>query len=131
MSQAPVPEPVQPSAQPQPLPPIAPPQPEPKAEAPAAVPVQELEPALEAPKAFTRPYKLTAKTLAGTKWKGGIVEVAFLPDGRWQMNGRICAKWAVEGNRVRIYDGEGEEHFLDIDGDSLTFNGEKIGRMPN
>jgi hypothetical protein len=71
---------------------------------------------------------LTAETLAGTSWQDGQINVAFLPDGRWQMNGRICAKWEVSGDKVRIYDDKGEEHFVDIVGDSLAFNGQIIGK---
>ena len=76
-----------------------------------------------------QPATLTADTLAGTRWKHDLVDVRFLSDGRWEMNGRICAKWEVEGNRVRIFDDKGEEHFVDIQGDSLVFNGQKIARV--
>ncbi|MBX7258063.1 MAG: hypothetical protein K1Y02_17005 [Candidatus Hydrogenedentes bacterium] len=71
---------------------------------------------------------LTAETLAGTRWQDDKIDIAFLPDGRWQMNGRICAKWEVNGDKVRIFDDKGEEHFVDIVGSSLAFNGKKIGR---
>jgi hypothetical protein len=75
-----------------------------------------------------QPESLTAETLAGTTWEDGMVTVSFLPDGRWEMNGRICAKWEVEGSRVRIYDDKGEEHFVDIVGDNLEFEGKIIVR---
>lgn len=73
---------------------------------------------------------LTAERLRGTEWEQGKVKSEFLPDGRWSMNGRICARWEVLGDKVRIYDDEkNEEHFLDIVGDTLEFNGKKLGRL--
>lgn len=72
---------------------------------------------------------LTAETLKDTRWKEGAVDVVFMADGRWQMNGRICAKWEVIGDRVRIFDDKGEEHFVDIVGNSIAFNGKEIGRV--
>jgi hypothetical protein len=73
--------------------------------------------------------KLTATTLAGTKWKDGMVDVEFMADGRWKMNGRICAKWVIEGDRVKIFDDKGEVHYVDIVGNTLEFNGKQIGRL--
>ncbi len=75
--------------------------------------------------------KLTAETLSGTSWKQDNIAVKFHSDGQWEMNGRVCAKWEVQGSRVRIYDGQGEEHFVDIAGDTLEFEGKKIGRVTN
>lgn len=91
--------------------------PAPLAAAPAETPAPEPE----------RPL-LTAETLQGTSWEDGRISMAFLPDGRWQMNGRVCAKWEVLGDKVRIFDDKGEEHFVDIVGDSLAFNGKKIAK---
>lgn len=108
------------------------------AESQAAVPTDELDPGpineavSNGPTAPAMPSEvehLTAKTLAGTKWKDGMVDVEFMADGRWKMNGRICAKWVVEGNRVKIFDDKGEVHYVDIVGDVIEFNGKKIGRM--
>jgi len=105
-------------------------QPEARIEAPApAAPPAAPPEAKPAEPAAVAPM-LTAETLAGTKWQDNKIEVAFLPDGRWQLNGRICAKWEVNGDKVRIFDDKGEEHFVDIVGDSLAFNGQKIGRAP-
>jgi len=121
------PQPVQPATQVTPEPaarasvaprPMDDPEPEP------AVPTEE--PPAEPP---AEPATLTAESLAGTKWEQGPVNMKFLPDGRWEMNGRICAKWEVEGNRIRIFDDNGEEHFVDIEGDTLTFNGQEIARV--
>lgn len=84
--------------------------------------------AADPPEDLLQPELLTAETLAGTTWEDGMVIVNFLPDGRWKMNERICAKWEVEGSRVRIYDDKGEEHFVDIVGDNLEFEGKTIAR---
>ena len=84
--------------------------------------------AADPPEDLAQPESLTAETLAGTTWQDGMVIVNFLPDGRWEMNGRICAKWEVEGSRVRIYDDKGEEHFVDIVGDNLEFEGKIIAK---
>ncbi|MDX9973948.1 MAG: hypothetical protein RBU21_13270 [FCB group bacterium] len=110
--------------------PPAPPAPKPAAEpvvaeAPAPQAPVEAEPAVPA-----GPKILTAETLKGTKWKGDMVDFNFLPDGRWQMGNRICAKWEVEGGRVRVYSESGEEHFFDIQGESLAFEGRKLGKLP-
>ena len=72
---------------------------------------------------------LTAETLKGTKWADDKIDMVFLPDGQWQMNGRTCAKWVIEGSRVKIFDDKGEVHYVDIVGDSLAFNGKKIGKV--
>lgn len=108
--------------------------PEPVKPAPAAetgAPVLTPEPA-PAPPAEQPPSQpsntLTSESLKNTRWVDGPVDVVFLPDGRWQMNGRICAKWIVEGSRVKIFDDNGEVHYVDIVGDTLEFNGKKIGR---
>lgn len=102
------------------------PMPEPVvAEAPAPPAPVEAKPVVpEGPKI------LTAETLKGTKWKGDMVDFNFLPDGRWQMGNRICAKWEVQGGRVRVYSESGEEHFFDIQGESLAFEGKKLGKLP-
>jgi hypothetical protein len=121
------------SVKPLPKPAPAPVKPEPKpepqvvAEAPAPPPAPEPAPAA-AP--ALDPKWLNAETIKGTKWKDEQVEFAFLPDGRWQMFNRICAKWAVEGNRVRVYSDSGEEHFFDIHGQDLFYKGRLIGKLP-
>jgi hypothetical protein len=71
---------------------------------------------------------LNAETLKGTRWVDGPVDVEFMADGRWKMNGRICAQWAVEGNRVKIFDDKGEVHYVEIAGNLLEFNGKTIVR---
>jgi hypothetical protein len=100
-----------------------------KSETPGSI-AAEPEPGAvpETPGIPAEPEVLTAETLAGTSWEDDMVSVRFLPDGRWEMNGRICAKWKVEGSRVRIYDDKGEEYLVDIVGNSLEFNGKKIAR---
>lgn len=134
-----VPEPVipLPPAKPAVAQPPAPPRtepPKPIAETPLEPKVEETPVAAEpkpAPSAPDQTNTLTAETLTGTKWEDGPISVKFLPDGKWEMNGRVCAKWEVDGNRVRIYDDNGEEHFVDIVDDTLEFEGKKIGRVKN
>lgn len=103
----------------------------PEPERPSAVAAEPLaEPAPADPEVADPPGKLTARTLAGTRWEQGVINTKFHPDGTWEMNGRVCAKWEVVGDRVRIFDGSGEEYYLDIVGDSLEFKGQKIARKP-
>ena len=48
-----------------------------------------------------------------------------------RISGRERAQWRVEGLRVRLYrDTTGEEHWLDIVGNKLLWNGQEIGRVP-
>jgi len=97
-------------------------------------PVQESE---EEPAASPEPPKpgqddpfggkaITAETLAGCTYTQGRLEIEFAPNGIWKVNGNPRAKWRIEGGRVRMYDDKGEEHFLDIAGNKLLFNGEEI-----
>lgn len=118
----------QPAPEPQPLAAEteAVPAPEPEA---APEPVAAETPAADAAPADTT--TLNAETLVGTRWKTDMVDVRFLPNGQWEMNGRVCAKWQVEGNRIRVFDEEGETHYVDIDGDSLVFDGEKVSQAEN
>ncbi|MBI4559717.1 MAG: hypothetical protein HY706_19175 [Candidatus Hydrogenedentes bacterium] len=121
------PRPIQsaPAPRPEPVEPVVQPPPEPVVEIPAA-PELKTEEASKPPDPPAPAAYLTAASLAGTQWEQDVIWMQFLPDGRWAMNGRVCAKWEVVGSRVRIYDDKGEEHFLDIVGYGLEFNGEKI-----
>jgi len=118
---------------------LPPPPPEPVAvveEPPAEEPVPE--PPVEVAQADEAKEPLNARTLAGSKWQptgmeklGRMdikLEIEFAPDGTWRVNDNIRAKWKVEGNRVKIYNDEGEVHYVDIVGDKLMFNGEEVQR---
>lgn len=79
---------------------------------------------------------LSGETLKGTKWSMGArgdvkIVCEFADNGEWRVNGETKARWQVIGDRVRIYNDDlGEEHYVDIDGDKLTFDGEVISRAP-
>jgi hypothetical protein len=74
---------------------------------------------------------LTERTLVGTKWEREGFGLEFGAAGKLLIGGRERAKWRVEGQRVRLYrDTTGEEHWLDIVGDRLVWNGQEIGRVP-
>jgi hypothetical protein len=76
------------------------------------------------------PALLSAEHLTGTSWQQGRVTMRFLDDGRWEMNGRICARWLVEGDLIKLYNDElNEVHYIDIVDGTLSFNGEKISRV--
>lgn len=73
---------------------------------------------------------LTEKDLMGTSWSQGPVTMRFLDDGRWEMNGRICAQWVIEGDRVKVFNPTLDEvHYIDIVDGTLSFNGETIRRQ--
>jgi hypothetical protein len=77
------------------------------------------------------PIALTERTLVGTKWEREGFGLEFGAAGRLLIGGRERAKWIVEGRRVRLYrDTTGEEHWLEIVGDKLMWNGHEIRRVP-
>jgi hypothetical protein len=77
------------------------------------------------------PIALTERTLVGTKWERDGFGLEFGAAGRLLIGGRVRARWSVEGRRVRLYrDATGEEHWLEIVGDKLMWNGREIGRVP-
>lgn len=132
---APVPAPPPPTPAPVPPPPPpapAPPAPEPQpavvapAPAPEPAPAPAPEPAAQEP---AKPSKWNAETLGGTKWKAKdpkTPDFEFTRDGKWKVKDRVASKWSFEGNRIRLYDDKGEEHFIDVVGDKLMFGGEEI-----
>ena len=69
---------------------------------------------------------ITAESLTGCKYKQGQLEIEFAPDNRWLVNGKERAKWEIVGTRVRMYDDKGEEHWVDIEGDKLIFEGQRV-----
>ena len=74
---------------------------------------------------------LNERTLIGTRWERDGFGVEFGPGGKLLIGGRERAKWRVEGQRVRLYrDTTGEEHWLDIVGAKLMWEGREFGRTP-
>ncbi len=77
------------------------------------------------------PRVLSPETLVGTKWEREGFAFEFAADGRLLIGGRERAQWRVEGSRIRLYrDTTGEEHWLDIVGDKLFWEGQELGRKP-
>ena len=77
------------------------------------------------------PTSLTERTLVGTKWEREGLGLEFGAAGKLLIGGRERANWSVEGRRVRLYrDMTGEEHWLDIVGNKLMWEGKEIGRVP-
>ena len=84
-----------------------------------------------APPAVLKPIALNEQTLAGTKWGQGAFSLEFGHNGKLLMGGREHAQWQVQGSRIRLYRGAtGEEHWLDIVGDKLMWEGQEISRVP-
>ena len=77
------------------------------------------------------PNVLTEQSLVGTTWERDGFRVEFGAAGKLLIGGRERAKWHVEGHRVRLYREEtGEEHWLDIAGNRLLWNGQELARTP-
>src|SRR5437588_5950754 len=77
------------------------------------------------------PSALNERTLVGTKWERDGFGLEFGADGKLVIGGRERAKWPVEGSRIHLYrDTTGEEHWLDIVGNKLMWEGQEIGRVP-
>jgi hypothetical protein len=86
--------------------------------------LQPAEPAAE-------PGALNERTLVGTKWEREGFGLEFGADGKLLIGGRERARWQLEGSRIRLYrDTTSEEHWLDIVGDKLMWEGQEIGRVP-
>ena len=74
---------------------------------------------------------LDQTTLVGTKWEREGFGFEFGAGGKLFIGGRERAQWRVEGSRIRLYrDATGEEHWLDIVGDKLVWEGREIARRP-
>jgi len=77
------------------------------------------------------PHALTEQNLIGTKWEREGFGLEFAANGKLLIAGHERAQWRVEGQRIRLYrDATGEEHWLDIVGPKLLWNGQEIGRVP-
>ena len=80
---------------------------------------------------MVHPSALNERTLVGTKWERDGFGLEFGADGKLVIGGRERAKWCVEGSRIHLYrDTTGEEHWLDIVGNKLMWEGQEIGRVP-
>src|SRR5262245_37608209 len=74
---------------------------------------------------------LPEQTLVGTEWERDGFRLEFGAAGKLLIGGRERAEWHVEGQRIRLYrDATGEEHWLDIAGNRLMWNGQEISRVP-
>jgi hypothetical protein len=71
---------------------------------------------------------ITTESLTGCITKLGDTgkDIEFAVDHVWKVAGKDTAMWEIVGNQVKIYDEKGEEHYLDIEGDKLMFNGERV-----
>ena len=98
----------------------------------AAAAPESLPPARQqSAKPVPDPDALNERTLVGTKWARDGFGLEFGADGRLLIGGRERAQWRVEGQRIRLYrDTTGEEHWLDIAGHKLMWEGQEIGRVP-
>ncbi len=77
------------------------------------------------------PNELNERTLVGTAWERDGFRLEFGANGQLLIAGFPRAKWRVEGRRIRLYhDTTGEEHWLEIAGDKLLWQGQEIGRAP-
>lgn len=73
---------------------------------------------------------ITVETLTGCKYteqfQQGDLVTEFAPNGEWKVNGKVRAKWTIEGGRVKMYDDKGETHYLDIADNKLMLEGQEI-----
>jgi hypothetical protein len=75
------------------------------------------------------PWQNDSRNASAVQGKGGFA-IEFGADGKLLIGGRERAKWRLEGRRVRLYrDTTGEEHWLDIVGDKLMWEGQEIDRV--
>ena len=72
---------------------------------------------------------LDARTLEGSTWGRDGFELECAPGGELRVGGKARARWQIVGNRIRLYDQRGEEHWLDIADGGITWNGEEVGRI--
>jgi hypothetical protein len=74
---------------------------------------------------------LNERTLIGTKWEREGFGLEFGADSKLLIGGRERAQWQIIDSRIRLYrDTTGEEHWLEIAGDKLMWEGQEIGRVP-
>lgn len=80
-----------------------------------------------------KPPELTVineRTLVGTEWGSDQFKLEFGPDGKLLIGGDARANWRIENGRVKLYSSDGREvHWLDIEGNRLSWNGAPIGRF--
>lgn len=80
-----------------------------------------------------KPAELTVideRTLVGTEWGSDQFKLEFGPAGKVLIGGDARANWRIENGRVKLYSSDGREvHWLDIEGNRLTWNGAPIGRF--
>lgn len=73
---------------------------------------------------------INEKTLVGTEWGSDQFKLEFGPAGELLIGGEARANWRIENGRIKLYSNDGREvHWLDIDGNKLTWNGEPIDRF--
>ncbi len=73
---------------------------------------------------------LNEQLLVGTKWARDGFGLEFASNGKLLIGGRERAQWRVEGSRIRLYrDTTGEEHWLEMVGGKLMWEGKEISRV--
>lgn len=73
---------------------------------------------------------INEQTIVGTEWGDDRFKLEFGPNGKLLIGGSVRANWSIEGSRVKLYSNDGREvHWLDIEGNKLTWNGEPVGRF--
>lgn len=76
-----------------------------------------------------RPDVINEQTLVDTTWGRGGFEIEFGPDGALRIGGRDRARWQIIGDRIHLYsETTDEEHWLEIDGNRITWQGQDIAR---
>lgn len=73
---------------------------------------------------------INEQTIVGTEWGDAKFKLEFGPQGKLIIGGNVRANWRIEGDRIKLYSNDGREvHWLDIEGNRLTWNGEPVGRF--
>ncbi len=94
---------------------------------PAAAKTSPPQPPVEKPVELA---VINEKTLVGTEWGSDQFKLEFGSSGKLLISGEARANWRIENGRVKLYSSDGREvHWLDIEGNRLTWNGEPIGRF--
>lgn len=75
------------------------------------------------------PELLDEQTLVNTTWGRDGFEFELAPGGVVLIGGRERAGWEIIGDRIRLFDQRGEEHWLDMENGRITWNGEEVGRV--
>jgi hypothetical protein len=69
------------------------------------------------------------QTLVNTTWGRDGFELEFGPGGVLLIGGRKRANWEIIGEKIRLYNRRGEEHWLNIQNGQITWNGQEVGRV--